>query len=149
VIIVAAADANYDWDPADEHIVAIRNFISAFLLVPIEDFLGPPPHAPAALAGRGVENRSLFLVEQLNNLSWSPNPSNSEVNVSSYRIYSYLSADEVILLDEVEAHTFEYWHREPEYSRQGEEYLYAVTSVTDEGVESLPGFIWIVEPEER
>jgi hypothetical protein len=55
----------------------------------------------------------------------------------SKRIYK-LDGDGQILLTELDAHTFLYWHRRVEKDRA---YIYAITAMNDEGREGEPTYI--------
>jgi hypothetical protein len=87
-----------------------------------------------------VKNQGLVYFEYLNVLKWMPNPRNSGVYVSKYRIYQIMSSDSWLLLDEVDTNTFEY----RDFGVEEEvKYTYGVSSVTDDGRESIAGIVSI------
>jgi CubicO group peptidase (beta-lactamase class C family) len=110
------------------------------LLFPIYSSLGEPPYCPLEASANKYENRSLTQIEYINNLKWQPNPRNSTVNVTRYRIYQLdhrifdLTNNDWFLLDEVSAGTYEYWHPVQEADQK---YYYAITAVTDDNRESI------------
>lgn len=94
-------------------------------------------YSPLNLEGYKVLNRSLFLEEYINVLTWEANPDNE--NIQGYRIYK-LNGDGQLLLAELDAHTFLYRNRQIEKDRP---YIYAVTAVNDKGREGEPAYITI------
>lgn len=85
---------------------------------------------PVQFSASKVMNRSLSQMEYIHILSWSANPDNQ--NIVKYRIYLVIGTDQ-ILLAELNAQTFLYWHRKVE---AGKAYTYAITAVNASGVES-------------
>jgi hypothetical protein len=110
------------------------------LLFPIYSSLGEPPYYPLEASANKHENRSLIQVEYINNLRWRPNPRNSAVTVTHYRIYQLakrifdLPNNDWILIDEVRAGIYEYWHSVPDADQK---YYYAITAVTNDNRESV------------
>ena len=94
-------------------------------------------YPPLNLSGQKVVNRSLFLSEYLNALTWQANPANE--NIVGYRIYLVDGGSQSLLAD-VNAYTFEYWHRKVEGDRQ---YSYVLVAVNNEGKESDPTSITV------
>ncbi len=91
-------------------------------------------HPPQNFSARQILNRSLSQAEYINVLSWQINPSNSKI--VKYKIY--LVEDEgKSLVDEVDANTVEYWHRNVE---KGKQVSYAITALNADGKESLPAY---------
>lgn len=82
-------------------------------------------------------NRSLFLSEYLNALTWQANPANE--NIVGYRIYLVEGGSRSLLAD-VNASTFEYWRRNVEGGRQ---YTYVLVAINNEGRESDPASITV------
>ena len=76
-------------------------------------------------------------MEYVNSLAWQSNPSNTDI--TGYRIYH---KDEIlqkwILLDAVDASTFQYWHRDV---FAGQSYTYRVRAVHSSGKEGPPASI--------
>jgi len=66
--------------------------------------------APLDLTGRRVENRGLFVREQIVILNWSPNPANAAILITSYRIYDTTTTPDTFLA-EVPAEAFEHMQR--------------------------------------
>jgi hypothetical protein len=88
---------------------------------------------PINVSLRTEINRSLYVKEFYNFLSWEPNPVNDKFSVAEYRIYRRVSEGKFEHLKTVPANTFEYMDM---ILRTGEVYKYAVTSVDSEGRES-------------
>jgi len=92
--------------------------------------------APLNLQGLRVENRSLFLTEYLNSLTWQANPQNQGADISGYRVYR-LNGKRIELIAELESTRLQYLHRN---SEQGS-YTYAVTAVGTDGINGEPGVV--------
>jgi hypothetical protein len=92
---------------------------------------------PLNFIGQKVLNRSLSQVEYINKLNWQSNPDNADLNIVNYRIYQ-LNDEWISLLVELDANTFEYWHRNID---NREEYNYAICAVIDDGSESIRSFV--------
>jgi hypothetical protein len=92
-------------------------------------------YAPLNFAGQKVLNRSLSQVEYINFLTWQANSNN--VNILKYRIYQ-VEGNAQSLLVELNANTFNYWHRGVEKNKQ---YTYALVAVNNEGREGDRAFI--------
>lgn len=84
---------------------------------------------PLSFAGTKVLNRSLLLGEYINVLSWQSNPDNEYI--SKYRIYQ-VEGENRSLVVELNAGTYEYWHRKV---LKNKSYKYALCAVNDEGRE--------------
>jgi hypothetical protein len=94
---------------------------------------------PLNFIGQKVFNRSLSQFEYINKLNWQSNPDNADLNIVNYRIYQ-LDDEWISLLVELDANTFEYWHRDVTYY---EEYKYAICAVIDDGSESFRSFVTV------
>jgi parallel beta-helix repeat protein len=91
---------------------------------------------PLNFIGQKVLNRSLSQIEYINKLNWQSNPDNADLNILNYRIYQ-LDEMGISLLVELDANTFEYWHRDID---KYEECNYAICAVNDDGSESIRSF---------
>jgi CubicO group peptidase (beta-lactamase class C family) len=122
------------------HADYIFKWIVHHLLYPIHSYQGEPPYCPLDTRANKQENRSLFQAEYINHLTWHPNPRNSSINVTRYRIYQLehrifdLTNNNWLFLDEVSAGTYEYWH--PVFEADQKSY-YAITAVTNDNSESI------------
>jgi len=94
-------------------------------------------YAPLNSAGQKVLNRSLSQAEYINVLTWQANPNN--VNIVKYKIYQVEGRSQTLLV-ELNANTFEYWHRRVEKDKQ---YTYVLVAVNDEGEEGDPAYITV------
>jgi hypothetical protein len=94
-------------------------------------------YAPSNFSGRKVVNRSLFLSEYLNALTWQANPANE--NIAGYRIYQVEGGSRSLLAD-VNASTFEYWHRRVQ---GGKQYTYILVAINNEGREGDPASVTV------
>jgi len=92
-------------------------------------------YAPLNFAGQKVLNRSLSQAEYINFLTWQANSNN--VSILKYRIYQ-VEGNAQSLLVELNANTFNYWHRGVEKDKQ---YTYALVAVNNEGREGDRAFI--------
>lgn len=95
-----------------------------------------PIFPPLECTGTKEINRTLFIVEYYNHLTWSANPKNNanNINLSNYRIYEVINGvKNAQPLAEVDANTLEYNHRN--LSKDGV-YSYLITSVDISGNES-------------
>ena len=92
--------------------------------------LPPPIYCPLDFSGSKVENESLSYREYINAISWRANPKN--LNIEKYRIY-LLDGSNKSLVVELDADTFEYWHRDVEGSRSYTYLLKAVNLKNREG----------------
>jgi hypothetical protein len=86
-------------------------------------------HSPLSFTVNQVFNRSLLQGEYINVLSWKANPNN--VNIMKYRIYKVVGQSKSLLV-ELNADTFEYWHRGVD---KDEQYSYALCAVDNKGRE--------------
>ncbi|MFC2165947.1 C10 family peptidase [Acidobacteriota bacterium] len=92
--------------------------------IEVELIVKPPPiYAPKNFSGYMVENRSSSQLEHINVLSWQENLKNS--HIEKYRI-CLREGERYLLLDEVDAKTFEYWHRKVDKNKF---YRYALQAV--------------------
>jgi len=94
-------------------------------------------YPPLNFSGQKVLNRSLSQAEYINVLTWEANPNN--VNIVKYRIYQ-VEGESQSLLVELNADTFQYWHRGVEKDRQ---YAYILVAVNDEGREGNPAYLTV------
>ncbi|GAG20801.1 unnamed protein product, partial [marine sediment metagenome] len=100
----------------DENISIIANFVRII-------------YAPLNFTGDQEFNRSLLVSEYINVLTWEANSDNE--NIAKYRIYQ-INESIPSLLEELNADTLEYLHRNVEKDAQ---YIYALCAVNDEGRE--------------
>ncbi len=136
------------WDPTD---VLASKVVSEVIWPPLN------------FTGQKMLNRSLYQAEYINVLTWQANPDNVERNIVKYRIYqvqenqqkeieedflrvknkeffrrgrnTLIRGETMSLLVELDASTFEYWHRDVEKNKQ---YKYAIAAVNDKGREGTP-----------
>jgi len=94
---------------------------------------------PLNFKGEKVLNRSLSQEEYINVLPWEANPNNESLNIVKYRIYRVIDGEDY-LLDELNASTFEYWHRNV---WKGKRYTYYIVAVNDADQESIPAYITV------
>lgn len=137
MVIVTTADWEVSPEVSGFQINAMLNLIDNFILTPIRGHLGEAPYSPSEVSAEKVDNRGLFTKETINVIKWLPNPRNSAENIAGYRIYRLIDEYQS-LLAEVDANTFEYWHRNVD---EGTSYIYAVSSVTGDDRESTPLFV--------
>jgi hypothetical protein len=123
-------------------------------------------YPPLSFSGQQSLNRSLYLAEYINQLTWHANPDNE--NIVKYRIYlisetqnrnevnpSRLNINRTSrrnriidrqtenrsFLVELDANTFEYWQRNVDNDKS---YTYEIVAVNDEGREGDPAIIIIL-----
>jgi PKD repeat protein len=89
----------------------------------------PDIYPPLSFSGRKVFNRSLSQAEYINVLTWEANPYNE--NIVKYRIYQ-VDGESQNLLVELDASTFQHWHRRVEKDKP---YIYAICAMNDENKE--------------
>lgn len=94
-------------------------------------------YPPSNFTCQKVLNRSLSQAEYINGFSWKTNPNN--VDIVKYRIY-LIEGESKSLLVELNANTFQYWHRRVEKDKQ---YSYAICAVNVEDKEGDPAFITV------
>ncbi len=92
---------------------------------------------PLNFSGQTVTNRSLSQQEYIHLLTWQANPKNK--NINKYRIYQ-VETDGRILLAELKANIFRYWHRNIQIDRP---YTYALVAVSQENLESDPVILYL------
>jgi len=88
-------------------------------IIPLQIF------APLNFSGFKIKNRSLFQFEYIGVLNWEPNPKNKDMEIEKYRIYLVNGRNQV-LLTEVGANIFEYWHKRIDKDTK---YIYAIRAV--------------------
>jgi CubicO group peptidase (beta-lactamase class C family) len=137
MVIVTTAQWEVSPQVSGYQINAMLNLIANFILTPIRGHLGQPPYNPSDVSAQKVDNRGLFTEEAINDIKWMPNPRNSGESITKYRIYRLIDESRS-LLAEVDANTFEYWHRKVDRDTS---YIYAVSAVTDDNRESTPLFV--------
>ena len=86
-------------------------------------------YPPANITGQKVLNRSLSQSEYINVLTWQANPYNE--NIVKYRIYE-VDGESQNLLVELNASTFQYWHRRVEKDKP---YTYIICAVNNKNRE--------------
>jgi hypothetical protein len=94
-------------------------------------------YPPSSFSGKKFLNRSLSQAEYINFLTWQANSNNE--NIQNYRIYT-VDGQSQSLLVELNANTFECWHRKVEKDKP---YTYAIVAVNDEGREGDRVFITV------
>jgi hypothetical protein len=92
-------------------------------------------YAVLNLNGTKILNRNLSKAEYINDLKWTANPDNA--NIQKYRIY-LVNESNLSLLSEVSGNSFEYLHRKIEKNTS---YEYAIVAVNDEGREGIPAYV--------
>ncbi|MCP4151924.1 MAG: S8 family serine peptidase [bacterium] len=93
-------------------------------------------YPPINLAGTQHANQALLQTEYINAISWASNPLNDGISISYYKIYE-VQGTQFTLISQVDGSTFSYLHRAVSF-QQG--ITYVVTSVDENGNESVPGF---------
>ncbi|UCC39654.1 MAG: matrixin family metalloprotease [Candidatus Aminicenantes bacterium] len=88
------------------------------------------PHAPSNFSGTKHNNSSTLLEQFINVLTWQANEMNRDIE--KYRIYQK-DGEEIVLLVELEADIFEYWHMNVEKDKKYTYILKAVDSDNREG----------------
>jgi len=137
MIIVTTSHWEVSPQASGIQINSVLNLIANFILTPIRGHLGQSPYCPSEVSVQNVENRALFTREIINVIKWQPNPRNSGETITKYRIY-WLIDEYRSLLAEVDANTFEYWHRKVD---EDSTYIYAISAVTEDNRESTPTFV--------
>ncbi len=89
--------------------------------------------APLNLTGKRIENRGLFVREQLVLLSWTPNPENAAIPITKYRIYDATATPDTFLA-EVGASASEHLLRNVTGSEPQTFHVVAVDASDREGV---------------
>ncbi|MFA9453698.1 MAG: DUF362 domain-containing protein, partial [Candidatus Aminicenantaceae bacterium] len=89
--------------------------------------------APLDLTGKRIENRGLFVREQIVVLNWSPNPVNAAIPITAYRIYDATSTPDTFLA-EVSASIFEHMQRNVTDTHPRTFQVVAVDAADREGV---------------
>ena len=90
----------------------------------------PPLFSPLNFHGEKKEKKSVSLVEYINIIEWQENSKNKFVE--KYKIFLVEGEDKILLI-EVDAQTFEYWHRRVEKNKV---YRYGLTALDKFGRES-------------
>lgn len=91
-------------------------------------------YAPLGFSGEKVLNQSLSQDQYINILRWRRNPNNR--NISRYRIY-LLEGEILNIVVELDANTFEYWHRNVDGNQA---YTYALVALDNENREGEKAF---------
>ena len=94
-------------------------------------------YPPLNFTGEKRVNRSLFQSESIHILKWQSNPNN--LNIVGYRIYE-VDGESRSLLVEVDANTFEYWHRDVLNTKP---YTYALVGINDQNREGDPAYVTV------
>lgn len=131
-----ASSALSEWRSALPNAKLVKNFesdiISQVYCYHLTSTVPTDIHPPLQFSGETVLNRSLSQAEYINVLTWQANPENE--NIEKYRIY-WIEGENKILLGEIAARIFFYWHRNVDKDLQ---YVYAVYAVNDEDTEGNP-----------
>lgn len=107
----------------------------AFLKVPGLTLPGEGMAPPVNFSVERVENRSLFLREYIDVLTWQANPENEQGRVINYRIFE-ATMDHLNHLADVNGETYQYFQRNVD----DRDYRYAIAAVDAEGQESYLAF---------
>ena len=147
LVIVTTADSQVDLQLLTINELEIVELVKSTILNAAA-VLGPAPYFPLDVKVRRLENRSLFLFEFIDQLTWNHNPRNLEQNIVKYRLYR-VSGENRTLLSEIEASGqsdgFRYWVRPvPRFVQ----YVYGITSVTGDGTESSISTVIVNRPED-
>lgn len=95
----------------------------------------PPLFAPLNFHGEKIQNRSLSQLEYINVLTWEANHQNKFIE--TYKIY-LVEGENKTVLKEMDAQTFEYWHRKV---KKDKIYKYGLTAGDIYERESEPVYI--------
>jgi hypothetical protein len=96
-------------------------------------------YSPLNFKGKKISNRALFYIEYINSLSWDANPKNADIGVAKYRICQGEGGSRSLLV-ELDADTFNYYHRRVDKDKS---YVYTLVAVNSEGVEGEPATITV------
>jgi hypothetical protein len=140
--IVTTAIWDISKNQAGIQINAVFDLIANYILAPIKSLEGPPPYFPKDVTAQKVCNHGLAYREYLNVLRWQPNPRNEGMNITGYNIYR-VSGESLQLLERVNSGTYEFWDRRVQKYTP---YTYAITTVTDNGLESIPAYVSAIYP---
>ena len=99
----------------------------------------PSFYPPANITGSEERNSSLLQNEYGNLIKWEPNPMNTGINITKYRIYRKQYGNWIFLAD-MDATDTQYWHRGIDQYIQHE---YAITALSDLSQESCAGYITV------
>jgi hypothetical protein len=136
-----AAPYVFRWNPASlslgNHILTViaydNSSLSRTVSITVKYW---PIFPPLDFTGTKRINRTLFIVEYYNHLTWSANPQNDANNITiiNYRIYEVINGVKSAQpMAEVGGNTFEYNHRNVS---KDDAYSYLITSVDGAGNES-------------
>jgi len=142
MVIVTTTDANNSFEVGWKQNLETLRFIVNYVLSPIRGMMGSPPFSPSDIAAFKVANHGLAYQEYLSVIQWQPNHRNNTVNILKYKIYHMVGVNRYCLA-EVDANTYEFWHRRVEKNK---EYTYAISSVTAENKESGVTLISVKDP---
>jgi len=95
--------------------------------------------APLNLSAERALDRSLFLQDHINVLTWEANPKNNRIDFKKYRVYQ-IEAGQKTLLIQLGGKTFRYWHRKIDRNKT---YTYAVCAMSEEGDEGELAYVTI------
>lgn len=93
--------------------------------------------APLNLQAQRVENRSFFLTEFMNIITWQANPQNQAYGIVGYRVYQ-VNGKDIRFIAEVGSQQKEYLHREIE---QESRTTYAVVAIDAGGSNGEPALV--------
>jgi hypothetical protein len=143
LVIVTTTDT-VSWLDSTEKWYAMLRLAAYQILTGIKSSLGLPPYPPGGFTSRKVLNRALVYREYIDVLEWRPEPRNEGAGAAAAKFRVYICDDDRLeLLAEVDGRTFGYLVRRA--GRDGKN-LYAVTTVTADGRESLPAYAWGISP---
>lgn len=96
-------------------------------------------YPPSDFSGEKILNRTLFIAEYINVLTWNSNSLNEGINIDKYRIYNIQNSSKILLV-ELESSVFRFEQRDV---LKDTEYIYAIAAVNSEGRESTLEYVTI------
>jgi len=112
-------------------------------ILPIHLWVKKPdlPYAPINVQGQKIDNEGLFIKVYINRITWDKNPKNLDIyDITKFKIYRKISTQadgSYVLLGEVPASDILEYVEEFSEREIRDKYVYAVTSMSIEGRESL------------
>lgn len=143
MVVVTTADSHVDLQLLTVNELEIVRFVENRIIHPSAAVLGPPPYFPLDVRVSRQENRSLFLTEYVDELTWTNNPNNDQVNIVKYRVYRVSGEDREQLVEIDVAPTSggaayrHYVRNVPQYAQ----YVYGVSAVTADNKESIMSMV--------
>ncbi|UCH96922.1 MAG: serine hydrolase [Candidatus Aminicenantes bacterium] len=140
MVVVITVDENGTWSDFEKHFDELFPFVVNYLMKTVWEEHEPPPYPPENINGVKIINRSLSQFEAIDRLTWDPNPKNAGVNITTCRIYM-IEEGVKVYLDEVDAASGEYIHREHMFESTPPPFVYGVSMLTAEGKESTAAIV--------